>query len=105
MDINEFVKTLRRYGLTNSGSLGRHMGIMDEAANLIESLKAQLVESQHREKAAIRELNDAAPCFACLNFKRNSGICFGAGRCRYAEPEFSRYPHGFEWRGQQEDMT
>lgn len=65
----------------------------------IRALKAQLAESQRREKAAVEDLYKAAPCFACVHFSRNDGDCFGAGRCRYAEPEMSRCQDGFKWRG------
>lgn len=38
MEISELIKELRRYGLSNGGSLGRHMGIMDIAADALEEL-------------------------------------------------------------------
>lgn len=42
----EFVKTLRSYGLTNGTTLGRHMGIMDEAADVIEKLERELAAAR-----------------------------------------------------------
>jgi hypothetical protein len=52
------------------------------AADLIESLQAQLAESQRRERAAVKDLNGPGACFTCKHFRRNGGDCFGAGRCR-----------------------
>lgn len=46
----KFVKTLRSYGLTNGTTLGRHMGIMDEAADVIEKLENELV-AERKNKA------------------------------------------------------
>jgi hypothetical protein len=65
----------------------------------LKHITAELAESQRREKAVVEDLYNAAPCFACVNFCGNSGDCDGAGRCRYAEPEMSRYPNKFVWRG------
>lgn len=79
-------------------------GLVREIAEFIENLQTQLAESQRREKAAVEELHRAAPCFACTHFERNKeGGCVGAGRCRYAEPEMSRYPDRFDWRGPSEE--
>ena len=40
----ELINTLRRFGLTNGTSLGRHMGLMDEAADAIAALHAENAE-------------------------------------------------------------
>lgn len=37
----ELIKTLRIYGLTNGTTLGRHMGIMDEAADALTALQSE----------------------------------------------------------------
>ena len=69
----------------------------------IDSLRAE-IEQLQKEKAALKsDLYDAAPCFACVNFKRNSGNCFGAGWCRYDKLVHSQYPNGWEWRGLEDD--
>lgn len=102
-EIQKFVEELRRYGTGNGGSLGRHMGIMDSAADTIESLQAQLDEEKSRRyqaecnydhavedrnglraqlKAAVEDLEGAGACFTCKHFRRNGGDCFGAGECR-----------------------
>lgn len=31
--------------------------------------------------AAIRDIDEAAPCFACIRFERNGGDCIGAHVC------------------------
>ena len=38
MEIPELIEELRHYGLSNGGSLGRHLGIMDIAADALERL-------------------------------------------------------------------
>lgn len=86
------------------------------AADLIESLTAQLAESQRREQAAVEDLNGTGACFTCKHFRRNGGDCFGAGRCRLDgieiwpcnEPGVYRVEvpddgrKMYEWRGPQE---
>ena len=48
MEIPKLIEELRRYGLSNGGSLGRHIGIMDEAADALEKLN----DFEHSELAA-----------------------------------------------------
>ena len=38
----DLIQSLRRHGLENGGTLGRHMGIMDIAADTIERLAKEL---------------------------------------------------------------
>lgn len=80
------------------------------------SLRAQLAESQRRERAAVEDLNGTGACFTCKHFRRNGGDCFGAGRCRLDgieiwpcnEPGVYRVEvpddgrKTYEWRGPQE---
>lgn len=51
------------------------------AADLIESLSAQLEQVTRERDAAIRDIDEAAPCFACIRFERNGGDCIGAHVC------------------------
>lgn len=63
---DELVKQLRLYGLQNGTSLGRHIGIMDEAADAIE------------------DLNNCIPVLGELNFlaKYAAENCFDEEICR-----------------------
>ena len=47
------------------------------AADIIESLQTQLIESQRRERAAVEDIFDAAltPCTYCEGNPTNEGIC------------------------------
>jgi hypothetical protein len=47
---SELIKELRSYGLQNGGSLGRHMGIMDEAADRLEELNRRTEPENKRLK-------------------------------------------------------
>lgn len=81
-----------------------------------ENLQSQLAASQHRERAAVEDLEGAGACFTCKHFRRNGGDCFGAGRCRLDgieiwpcnEPGVYRVEvpddgrKMYEWRGPQE---
>lgn len=80
--------------------------ICKQAANLIESLSEQLERVTRERDAAIRDIGEAAPCFACIHFKRNGGDCIGAHVCiddilqdalggKYAD-------YYWQWRGVQE---
>ena len=74
---------------------------------VLESMKRKYDKSCKERDAAIKDLNEATPCFSCLNFKRNGGKCDGANECKrkmlmalMAQEEY----HGvyYEWRGVQE---
>ena len=56
----DLIHDLRRYGLTNGTALGRHMGIMDEAADAIETLTFELEAAKKRADAAVEEI-----CLKC----------------------------------------
>lgn len=56
----DLIHDLRRYGLTNGTALGRHMGIMDEAADAIETLTFELAAANKRADAAVEEI-----CLKC----------------------------------------
>lgn len=44
--------------------------------------KCDELEQVTRERdAAIRDIDEAAPCFACIRFERNGGDCIGAHVC------------------------
>ncbi|MPM88569.1 hypothetical protein SDC9_135673 [bioreactor metagenome] len=73
-----------------------------EKAAELARLRAELERVTAERDAAVEELYNAAPCFACVNFNRNSGDCFGAGRCRYVDEVAQMYPGGFKWRVTQE---
>ena len=112
MNADEIVQQLR-YMAENSRS--KHDVLVD-TISLIKSLQAQLAESQHREQAAVDDLEGAGACFTCKHFRRNGGDCFGAGRCRLDgieiwpcnEPGVYRVEvpddgrKMYEWRGLQE---
>lgn len=70
----------------------------------------ELVSENYKLKrvrdAAVRDVDEAAPCFACIRFERNGGDCIGAHVCiddvlqdalggRYSD-------YRWEWRGVQE---
>lgn len=108
-EIAKMVKELRCYGLTNGGTLGRHMGIMDVAADLLESLQTQLVTAQRREKAAVEDMNCIAikisQCTDLLSGGEDRVRDLKLGRCDVCkgicrENETCK----FEWRGQQEGL-
>ena len=58
---------------------------------VVESLQAQLADSQRREKAAVECLNVLEPCEFCKHYDEN---------CICARP--LDYGNCFEWRGPQE---
>jgi len=65
METDELIKELRRYGLSNGTSLGRHMGIMDIAADRLDLLN-RLTQPENN---SICEENE--------NFIQNKfGYCF-----------------------------
>jgi len=70
----------------------------------VADYKSKLAEAQRRERAAVEELDNAQPCFACAGFRRNDGKCFGAGTCRVRDVasfhgvEYKDLAHGESWR-------
>lgn len=60
VETEKLIEALRRYGLKNGTSLGRHMGIMDEAADILECLTAENAEKDaeiERKSAEIERLH------------------------------------------------
>ena len=87
MDADEIVKALRRMA---ENSRSKH-DVLVASADLIESLQAQIVESQRRERAAVEQIEqqmifDAQtgrePCEICTNAEKTP--------CVHCEPK---------WRG------
>lgn len=96
---------LRHYGLTNGSALGRHMGIMDEAADAIESLRKELEwkdkvielaqrteqQTQAERDAAVRDLEEIMfrgrlnidTCRYC-----STKDCYGRGGYRGCAPKW-----------------
>ena len=70
-----------------------------------------LIENLTKERdAAVRDINDASPCFACRYFYRNEGECTGGQAClddmytAYLEDRKYDGIH-FEWRGPCKDNS
>ena len=71
MRLDEIVRELRRLA---ENSRSKH-DVLVAAADLIESLQAQLAESQRREQAAVEDLKSANLCRHCgLNASCGSEI-------------------------------
>lgn len=96
-------KELRHYGLSNGSALGRHMGIMDEAADAVEALskEAELArktqgKAEVERDAAVRDLEEIMfrgglnidTCRYC-----STKDCYGRGGYRVCTPK---------WRGRTE---
>ena len=77
-----------------------------EAAKKIKQLERERDRIKSVRDAAVKDIEDAAPCFACIHFERNGGDCIGARVCVddvLQEALGSRYvDYYFEWRGVQE---
>lgn len=76
-------------------------------ANLIESLCAELEQVKRERDAAVDDITESAPCFACKNFRRNGGECKGAKSCLWAMIECEEFGEEYtgmswEWRGVKE---
>ena len=53
----------------------------NEAADLIESLQAQLAASQRRERAAVKDLSIDSHCTLCKHHLSEGGDCYGVSKC------------------------
>lgn len=88
-------------------SLSEHLEQVEMERDGLNILLAQaqaMLETRTKERdAAIRDIAEAAPCFACIRFERNGGDCIGAHVCiddilqdalggKYAD-------HYWQWRG------
>lgn len=73
-----------------------------------ECEKCEELEQAKRERdAAVEDIEESAPCFACKHFKRNGGNCGGGHACcenAYIAALEGRMYKGpwWEWRGVQE---
>jgi len=90
------------------GSTGKRMVTIP--LERYETLKSEIDHLRAERDAAIEELNNAQPCFACAGFERNGGKCSGAGTCRirdFAEAKGLDYKdhacgESWSWRGLEE---
>lgn len=130
MNAEEIVNELRRHGLSNGTALGTHVGICDIAADLIESLTAELTKSQRREKATATALDEqiqrAGHLIAVLATQRDESqrrekaavaqIQRSCSNCAYWRPKEKhscvapgntpcgiKHREAWQWRGPQED--
>lgn len=99
----DLIHDLRRYGLTNGTALGRHMGIMDEAADAIERLISDLEEANKRAKTAEAERDAAVEdcsgrCETCV-FLRD---CAKHDNNCDSPPTWYTDCEDWKWRGGQE---
>lgn len=91
----DLIHDLRRYGLTNGTALGRHMGIMDEAADAIETLTLELAAEKKRAGAAVKDITHI--CHTCKHAYANRGE-----HCRSAHYEKNNLRcKNWKWRGGQ----
>lgn len=86
---------------------GGDYAMRSEAADLIESLAAELEQVKRERDAAVNDITESAPCFACKNFRRNGGECKGAKSCLWAMIECEEFDEEYtgmswEWRGVKE---
>lgn len=65
-----------------------------DRAELCEGLQVKLDQVKRERDAAITDLTDAQPCFACENFRRNGGNCVGGELSVCLLPEKEQCPHG-----------
>lgn len=73
----------------------------------LELLTNEFEKVRRERDAAMADITEASPCFACKHFKRNGGTCGGGKRCLeemlQAEAEGREYKGLYwEWRGVQE---
>ena len=110
MDVDEIVKELREHtywcGSSNDASRNIHPHICDSAVDLIESLQAQLTESQRRQKAAVEDMKHIANKIEKCHYKLGDGedevSSLHLGRCDVCTKICHEdKPCKFEWRGPQ----
>lgn len=58
-----------------------YKGLEEHGFDSFEEVYAQLEQVTRERDAAIRDIDEAAPCFACIRFERNGGDCIGAHVC------------------------
>lgn len=52
-----------------------------DALAYIRLLESRLAQVERERDAAVNDLEQSAPCFACYHFMRNKGACKGGMRC------------------------
>ena len=55
--------------------------VIKELYDLVLQLESSLAQAERERDAAVADLKDSAPCFACHHFQRNMGQCKGGRRC------------------------
>lgn len=101
MNADEIVKALRTYSPAyyNYKFDGATAQAIYDAADLIESLQAQLAAEKRRADAAVGDLRK--------HRKYKCDCCYYAGKqgkyipCRDCQSPISTYGDGWQWRGQQ----
>ena len=97
MDYEKLIEHLRRRGLGNGSALGPHSGLYDDAANAIETLRADLDRVTAERDAAVEDLEEIMfkgghnidTCEYCKNAK-----CYARGGIQVCNPV---------WRGIKEE--
>lgn len=70
----------------------------NEAADLIESLAAELEQVTRERDVAVERLAEFAPCSECAHHRNNDGNCSGELYCKSHNTGFT-----WQWRGVKED--
>ena len=90
----------RPYGCAERALKGQ---AAENALAYIQQLEREREQIKRVRDAAVKDIEDAAPCFACIRFERNGGDCIGARVCIddvLQEAVGGRYAdYCFEWRG------
>ena len=100
MNAEEIIKELRRCGLSNGAALGRHMGIMDIAADKLaalnefqgsqcEKLLVQLADARARiaELEKQHQVDKVALCAMCKARGQEQNLICGCASCHYGMEE------------------
>lgn len=83
-------------------------GLRDIITAIVADSKATYKQLEAERDAAVKDIEESQPCFACKHFNRNSGNCGGGKRClrlaEIAERNGGTYQGKFfEWRGVQKE--
>lgn len=95
-------------GIPNCHSMNDLADLIERLAEGLDTLFAALEasyavrEDERKERdAAIWDITNSAPCFACAHFRQNGGPCKGAKRCMFdmlATDEFGEEYTGLQWK-------